>query len=319
MRIDRRFVGWGVFFIILGGIPLLARQGLIETDAIRAGPSLWPLFIVGIGLSLLLRETALDWVGGLLVAATAGLIAGSLLATGGTFAGICSGEAGSTTSTSAGVTLSDGGAIVIDQPCGDLALRTAQGTEMSFDPGREGPPADMRQDGNAVRISGGRDGRFGGPFAEHTFWTVTIPRDPTLDLSVSSNAGQSSLDLAGAHLDELTIEMNAGSARVAAGDLAALRSLRVGLNAGSVSIALPAFAFLGRLEANAGSLAVCVPAGIGLRIALDGNVTVSENFAQRGLTRSGDVWTRGSANGATIELSIEANAGSITLDPEEGC
>lgn len=320
MRIDRRFVGWGIFFIILGGIPLLAQQGLLETDAIRAGPSLWPLFIVGIGLSLLLRGTALDWVGGLLVAATAGLIAGSLLTMGGSFGGICSGEAGGPTQTSAVGALSDGGAVVVDQPCGDLTLRTVDGSEWSFDPGNDGPPAELRQEGNAIHISGGRDGRFGfGPFGQRTSWNVTVPRDPTLDLSVSGNAGQVSLDLEGAHLDELRIEMNAGSARVIAGDVKALRAIDLGLNAGSLAIWLPALSFAGHMEANAGSIDLCVPPGTGLLVTMSSNITTAHNLDERGLTRSGDIWTRNGSNGTTIELTIEANAGSITLDPEEGC
>lgn len=322
MRIDRNFVGWGIFLIILGGIPLLHQQGLIQTDALRAGPSLWPLIIVGIGLGLLLRETAIDWAGGLLVAATAGVIGGSLLATGGGFTtGICSGDAAGPPLRVADGTMTGGGAISVDLPCGDLDIDTAPGDGWTVQAASgDARQPDVAVEGDTIRIDaeGGRGFVFG-PVTGRAAWTVTVPRDPTIGLWASLNAGEAVIDLEGAHLDELRIEMNAGSARVAAGGLADLGSLRIELNAGSLQLALPARSFGGRLEANAGSLDVCVPDGTGLRITMDGNITASHNFGERGLGQSGDVWSRSGTNGATIDLVIDANAASITLDPEDGC
>ena len=322
MRIDRRFVGWGIFFIILGGIPLLTQQGLIETDALRAGPSLWPLLIVGIGLGLLLRETALDWAGGLVVAATAGLIGGSLLATGAAFpTGICSGHANGTAVRVADGAMVNAGSIDVDLPCGDLTVATASGSAWTVDAaGGNARQPDVSMDGDTIRIESGRgSGFFLDRVGGSASWTVTVPTEPTIDLTASLNAGEGFVTLDDAHLDELAIEMNAGAARITAAEVAALRSLRVSLNAGSLSVALPDLAFGGRLEANAGSLAVCVPPKTGLRVTLDTNITASHNLGERGLTRSGDVWTRAGSSGATIDLVIEVNAASITLDPEDGC
>ena len=74
----------------------------------------------------------------------------------------------------------------------------------------------------------------------------------------------------------------------------------------------------GSVEMNAGSLDLCVPEGIGLAITMsDDNVTFSHNLDDLGLTRQGDVWRSGT--GDAITLSIEGNAASFTLNPEEGC
>jgi len=47
-------------------------------------------------------------------------------------------------------------------------------------------------------------------------------------------------------------------------------------------------------------------------------LTFATNLDSRGLTESGDTWTR-AGTGALIDLSIEGNAASFTLDPEGGC
>lgn len=79
MRVDRGFVGWGVFCVVAGAVPLLVNQGLIDARVARDALSLWPLFIVAVGLGLLLRDTPIDWLGGLVAVTTAGAIAGSVL------------------------------------------------------------------------------------------------------------------------------------------------------------------------------------------------------------------------------------------------
>ena len=80
MRLDPRFLNWGVFFILLGAIPLAVSQGWIPASAIDNAWRFWPLILIGIGIGLLLRRTAFHFVGGLLVAATFGLMLGSVLA-----------------------------------------------------------------------------------------------------------------------------------------------------------------------------------------------------------------------------------------------
>ena len=49
MRINRGFLGWGVFLLIVGAIPLAVRAGYVTVDQIGNVGSLWPLILIGIG------------------------------------------------------------------------------------------------------------------------------------------------------------------------------------------------------------------------------------------------------------------------------
>jgi len=75
----------------------------------------------------------------------------------------------------------------------------------------------------------------------------------------------------------------------------------------------------GDLSANAGSLELCVPDGVDLRIRLEDNALGSNNFAEAGLVEVGDTWTRAGVGSARIDLTASANLGSITLNPDDGC
>ena len=86
MRIDRDMLGWGVFFLVAGGVSIGVQQGAIPATFLDHWSSFWPLILVGIGLSLILARTALDLIGGLIIAATFGLMVGGALTVG--FGGI---------------------------------------------------------------------------------------------------------------------------------------------------------------------------------------------------------------------------------------
>ena len=77
MHVNRSLLGWGVFFILVGAIPLAVQAGLLTTAQISDWWRFWPLILVGIGLGLLLRRTALEALGGLVVAATFGIMVGA--------------------------------------------------------------------------------------------------------------------------------------------------------------------------------------------------------------------------------------------------
>ena len=82
MHVNRGLLGWGVFFITLGCVPLAVRAGYLDPAAVARAWELWPLILVGIGLGLILRRTKAAAVGGLVVAVTFGLMGGALLAGG---------------------------------------------------------------------------------------------------------------------------------------------------------------------------------------------------------------------------------------------
>ena len=76
MHIDRRLLGWGVFFILVGAIPLAVRGGFLDAERVVSWPSLWPVLLIGWGLGLLLRQTPIEWIGGGVTAVVLGLMAG---------------------------------------------------------------------------------------------------------------------------------------------------------------------------------------------------------------------------------------------------
>ena len=82
MRVRRGFLGWGVFLILAGAVPLLVRSGYLTEDQVASLWTLWPLILVGIGVGMLLSRTRYGFLGGLVVAATFGLMVGGLLSTG---------------------------------------------------------------------------------------------------------------------------------------------------------------------------------------------------------------------------------------------
>ena len=82
MHVRRGYLGWGVFLILAGAVPLAVRSGYLSDDQIGRLWSLWPLILVGIGVGLILSWTRFAFVGGLIVAATFGLMVGGLLSTG---------------------------------------------------------------------------------------------------------------------------------------------------------------------------------------------------------------------------------------------
>ena len=81
MRIDRGRLGWGVFFLTLGLVPLAIRLGWVDPAWFEGIWRLWPLILVGIGIGLILRRTALAAIGNVIVGLTFGLIIGGALAT----------------------------------------------------------------------------------------------------------------------------------------------------------------------------------------------------------------------------------------------
>src|SRR5207342_2914460 len=82
MRIRRGFLGWGVFLILAGAVPLAVRSGYLSEDQVGRLWTLWPLILIGIGVGLVLSRTRFDFLGGLIVAATFGLMVGGFLSAG---------------------------------------------------------------------------------------------------------------------------------------------------------------------------------------------------------------------------------------------
>lgn len=329
MRIDRSFIGWGIFFVIVGAIPLAVRAGYLTSAQVTGLWRFWPLVLVIAGVGILLRRTPLHWLGGLLMAALFGVMVGGALNSGiGGFGGFPGGVCGGST---AGTPFParDGsldpvtGEVDIELDCGDLVVSTRPGSSWHLEgQDRIGSGPEIGADEGSLRIRS-RDGERG-PFdrlSDRETWRLTLPADPRLDLSLDVNAGNATFDLGNARLRVVSLQLNAGSATLDMGAAASLEQLDLEANAGSLGVTLPPVSLVGDIQVNAGSVNLCVPDDVALRIQASDNPIASYDFGGHGLIQDGSLWQTPGFDIATvrIDLAVEANAGSIKLDPTEGC
>ena len=326
VHVNRGLLGWGVFFIVAGSIPVLVQAGVLDPEVVRRVWQLWPLILIGIGLGLILQRTRAGIIGGLIVAATFGILVGGWFAVGfspgaGLAAcGVGGGDDRTAFPTASG-TLSPVSNVELDISCGDATITSAPGTAWTV--------AGTSADGAPPAITASGDLRVESPngsgisFGQSATWQVTLPSDPSVHLDLSANAGSLEADLGPMHVPNLSASVNAGSATIDMAEVSDLATLDISANAGSLSLTLPApdGTINGSISANAGSIALCVPAGVGLRITSSTSLG-STNFDDRGLTKAGDdTWVRSDlvASSQQISLNVSANLGSVTLDPEDGC
>ena len=325
MRFDRRLLGWGAFFVLLGGIPLAVRWGYLDAELLGRWASLWPLLPIGWGLSLLLRRTPIDWLGGAVSTLTLGVMGGSLIATGWSGipfdAGVCGDRAGQPFAAQTG-SFGDRGSLDVELGCGELTIRSIDGSGWRIEGSSEaGRAPEVARNGDAITIRGPQDEHFFAFDRATTSWTVSLPRAPTLDLAITHSAGEASASLAGAHVGRISLTLNAGSLRLDAGAAAALGSIGATVNAGSAIVLLPSFGGAADFTVNAGSLELCIPTGAAARVRAQA-VVGSHNLDAVGFLKVGDeTWqSAGYDSAATrIDIDVTANAGSFSLEMGGGC
>jgi hypothetical protein len=324
MRVDRRLLGWGLFFILVGAIPLATRAGLLDPEVVGQWLSLWPLLLIAWGIGLVLRRTRIDWIGGAIAAVVFGIMAGGLLATG--FGGApissgCGGQSGGTAFATQSGTFAGTGQLNVELSCGSLTMRSVPGSAWSISgTQRDGKAPRIDIDGASVSIDAGERGSFFGS-AGRTDWTVDVPADPQLGLGLTINAGQGAMDLAGANLGPVNLTVNAGSGRLLLGGSTALGDLNATVNAGSAVIGLPTGARAANLSLNAGSLVVCLTPGTQVRASWSGALG-SNDLDASGLTKvDANTWQSPGFNAASpfLDLRVSANAGSFSLDIDGTC
>jgi hypothetical protein len=164
MRINRGFLAWGVFLLIVGAIPLAVRAGYLTDDQIRNVGGLWPLILIGIGVGILLARTRYAFLGGILVAATFGVIVGGVLSGGveGLGAGACGPGGGNLTAFPGrdGSMTEASGSVDLELNCGDVTLAVAQGKTWRVEgEGRDGQGPNVNADNDSLSISSHDDGQ----------------------------------------------------------------------------------------------------------------------------------------------------------------
>ena len=325
MHIDRRLLGWGLFFIIMGAIPLATRAGALDPEVVRGWLTLWPLLLVGWGIGLLLRRTRVDWLGGAITAVVFGVMAGGLLATGfsgGSFSAGCGGQAAGKAFETQQGTIGTTARLNVVLNCGSLALRPVDGTSWSIS-GTEtdGEAPDVRTQGTSVTIASRDHGSFFGAGTHRTDWTVAVPTSPQVGLGITINAGESTGDLQGASLGDVALTVNAGSARMDLSLVATLGEVNATVTAGSGAVLLPVDARSANLSLNAGSINLCLASGAPVRVAWSGALG-SNNLDDAGLTKvDANTWQSAAFNPVSsfLDLRVTANAGSFRLDTDGTC
>lgn len=317
MRIRRGLLFWGLFLIPLGGIPLLARAGSIDPAAFADAWRLWPLVLVAIGLTLLLGRYRAGLIGVVAVALLLGSLAGGALASGGLWTGgfgDCSLSDRDTNALDESGTFSADAALLIALPCGTADVTVQPGTAWTVHADYRGDPPPMVAANNLLSL-GATDGGGG----HRQDWTIGVGADALRSIELQANAGSSVLELAGASLTSVSAEINAADLLIDAGS-ATIDRLDISANAGRARITLEGGATTGDLSVNAGAIELCIPPNASVRIRMDEQLTFAHNLDERGFVHDGDTWTRSDdGDGDLIDLTVDGNAASFTLDPEEGC
>ena len=323
MQLDRRLIGWGLIFILIGAVPLAVNAGWLDESLVARWVELWPLIIVAIGVSILLTRTPAAWVGTVAMAVVVGSMVGGLVATG--FHGFpaisgCGGGTAKAFPTQSG-TMGSSGGLNVEFDCGTLNVSSVAGSswQLSGNDGNGDAP-DVSTAGDHVTIrSASAAGRF---FSRgQVVWNLAVPQAPNLDLGLTLNAGDGNLDLSGTSIAALNVTVNAGSLEAKLGSAAASNAVNMTVNAGSATIANAATSGTMNLSLNAGSLEVCLPAGSVVRASWHGTLA-SHDLDSLGLVKVDDhTWTTPGFNAGQshVELDVNANAGSFSLNLGGGC
>jgi cell wall-active antibiotic response 4TMS protein YvqF len=324
MHLDRRLIGWGLIFILVGAVPLAVNGGALDRDLVSRWPELWPLLIIALGLSLVLARTPGHWVGSISAAIVVGLMGGGLVATGLTGIPPMTGCGGTSTAdpfqTQTG-TLGATARMNVEFNCGTLNVTTAAGSawQLSGNDG-DGRTPIVQASSDAVTIKPINDN--GGFFKRgKVVWNLTVPQAPNLDLGFTLNAGEGKVDLGLATVASFNATVNAGSFDAILGANPASNAVNMTVNAGSATVTSGATSGTYNLSVNAGSLDVCLPQGSVVRVHWSGTLA-SHDLDGLGLVKVDEhTWTSTgfSESQAHVELDVSANAGSFSLGFGGGC
>ncbi len=320
MNINRGLLFWGLALITAGAVALAVQQELIDRDTISGAWRLWPLILVAIGLSIVLARTPFSVLGTILAALILGVAGGALFSAGASFSVACGGDMPTDLQTQSGSFSGSSANVTLDFNCGRLDVGMTDGSGWQARTGVTG--------NREVRLSSSSDGlTIRSPEGGFSFnegkqrWEVDLGSETTYDLHINVNAADATYDLSGGTFSEVNVDPNAGSMFF---DLAGatVDDFNLSMNAGSANFQTDADTDLaGALTMNAGSIDFCTAPDAAVRIRVDANITFSHNLNDSGLSRSGDTWTSNSFDGAdhVIDLTLEGNAASFTLNPQGGC
>jgi hypothetical protein len=318
MRVRHGLLFLGLFLIPLGGVMLLVRAGVVDSDRLTEAWRLWPLILIGLGIAIVLGRSRMAVVGTAIVALVLGSLAGAAISGSDGWIGALSDCGGTSRATDEHLrrdgSFDLGADVRLDLRCGSVVLATTGEPGWRLDAAHRGPAplVDSSASRLDVRVPGGGGDR-------RNDWAVDLPGATVGSIDLTANAATAGLDLAGARLTSLEADMNAGDLRVDAAS-GTVDQIDLTMNAGRIRLATGSSALRGEVSVNAGAFDLCVPDGVGLQLEVTDQLTFVHNLASRGLGQSGRRWTRAATNlGQVITLSIEGSAASFTLNPAGGC
>lgn len=318
MKYHRGLLFWGIALVTGGALALAAQQGYIDQDLLVGAWRLWPLILVAIGVSILVSKTPFAVVGTVVAALVVGAAGGALIAVGPGLAA-CGGSDPSELATEQG-TFGDAAQVSLDFNCGTLEVGTTNGDQWIVETGRrDGDPAMVTADADRLDVESSQTVGWSTRGRQH--WSIGLPTATTYDLDITPNAADTTIDLAGGKFTSVTLQPNAGSLRLILSD-AQVDNLDLSLDAGSAVVLIGAGSSMdATMSVNAGSIDVCIADGVALSVTTDANITFSHNLDKSGLQQVGDTWSTPGYAGAAdqVQIDLDGNAASFTLNPEGGC
>ena len=320
MSTRRRYLGWGIFLICVGIVPIAAQVGLISAGALGDLVRLWPLIIIAIGLGIALRASRFGSVGGVLAAAVFGLFVGAALAAGLPTIGGCTGnQTGGPAFTYSGS--ADGATdVTVDVSCATFTGSSAGAAGWMVSGTAAQAPIVTS---SASRIDMGSASTSGIPFVSRgEVWNAQLPAQLGMAY-FKFNASSATLNLGPGAIDLFSLDLNAGDADVNLSRVDLSHGpINATLNAASATLSLPTSgtSSTGTIHLNAASLKLCANPSLGLSVRNDSTLS-SDNFAAAGMSKDGNLWTTPgySATAAHVDLNVNANVSTINIDRSGEC
>jgi hypothetical protein len=326
MSTRRRYLGWGVFLICVGIVPLAYQAGLIDIAGLGQVVRLWPLIVIAIGMGIALRASRYRGLAGVLVAGVLGLLVGASLAGGVSTIGGCTGS-----QSSDGTPFNDSGdassgapneplRVNVDVSCASFTASSAGTSNWTVSGTADQAPLVTADPGHIDLQSAGTS-RI--PFVSRgETWNAQLPAQIALAY-FKFNASSATLNLGPGEIDMFSLDLNAGDADV---DLSKVDlshgPINATLNAASAKVVLPSSGTgaTGTVHVNAASLDLCANPSLALSVRYDGTLS-SDNFAAAGLSKNGDTWTTAgySTAAAHVDLNLNANVSTVNIDRSGEC
>jgi hypothetical protein len=325
MRVNRRLLYWGVVLLAIGGVLVLADLRSVDSALLTDLVRLWPLAIIAIGLSLVLRRTRFALAGLLAAALIPGIVVGAAFAVAPRFAGNCGshGQLQNVASTEGSFTAP--ATVSIQSGCGVLNVATTDGDGWTLDAANTsgvGPDIDATESTLSIREPHGRNFLDAG----RNEWDITLPTLPQADinhLSIAITTGDGDVDLAGGSFESLDLTANAGQLVVDASESRGLQSVSGDVNVGAMSLSLPGARDLTTdlsvdLEVGAGRIEVCTPPDLGLMVSSDSD---AGRVAIAGLEQASGNWQSPNYGSAAhrAHITVHVSFGAVDVNPIGGC